>query len=186
MSYQINLEQLNPDQYKITITLAKKIITFQQFTKLLRNRDFAHQFSQTLLLPFDYFFETNMIDDLTSPVIIILTQVTMKASQNSRAFMEYFKSSESVVSFLNLTKDVKLIVPRPTNLIADYLNLRTFLATAPFNQILDFWEKVAQEAEDYLSNNPQIYLKTHGLMVPWLHFRLQTDRKYYVTKEKDY
>jgi hypothetical protein len=110
----------------------------------------------------------------------------MNAKQNFSAFKEFQDQPGNVIFFPNLVKDAYLIVPKPIKNNTNYLNLRTFLSSAPENQIIEFWSKIAHIATEYLKYNSVIYLKTHGFAVPWLHFRIQKNNKYYFTKETDY
>jgi len=135
-------------------------------------------------------FETNAIKNIYTPVIIILSKIIMKGNHNFEAFKEFETHQGNVISFQNLSNDAYLVVPKPIknnikNTI-NYLNLHTFLSSAPETQIIKFWIMVADTAIKYLQINDKIYLKPHGFGVPWIHFRIQKNNKYYFTKESDY
>jgi hypothetical protein len=190
MNYIIQKIRLNSIQYKIQILVDNHLITFEQFTTLLHDPEFIVKFTDSLLLEFDYYFETNAIKNIYTPVIIILSKIIMKGNHNFEAFKEFETHQGNVISFQNLSNDAYLVVPKPIknnikNTI-NYLNLHTFLSSAPETQIIKFWIMVADTAIKYLQINDKIYLKPHGFGVPWIHFRIQKNNKYYFTKESDY
>jgi hypothetical protein len=186
MNYIIQKIRLNSTQYKIQILVDNHLITFEQFTTLLHDPEFIVKFTASLLLEFDYYFETNAIKNIQTPVIIILNKIIMKGNHNFEAFKEFETHQGNVISFQNLSNDAYLVVPKPIKENINYLNLHTFLSSAPETQIIEFWIMVADTAIKYLQINDKIYLKTHGFGVPWIHFRIQKNNKYYFTKESDY
>lgn len=186
MKCEIQQKKINHNQIKILVLVDNSIVQFKDLTKLLQDSNFVEEFTKKLLVGFDFYFETNGITSPKSPVVIILSRIKMNRRSNPKPFREHFRQPGSVVTFPNLANDAYLVVPKPIDHKVNYLNIRTFLETGSKEQIKEFWSRVGIIATEYLKYQPIIYLKTHGFGVFWLHFRVQSNRKYYHTKESDY
>lgn len=99
---------------------------------------------------------------------------------NGSAFAEHWEPRERtrVVSFTNLSKDARLVVPMPGSGGEEYAHLLDFARKAPESQAVALWARVAREMGLRLNNNP-CWLSTAGLGVSWLHVRLDNRPKYY-------
>ena len=61
----------------------------------------------------------------------------------------------------------------------NYATIRKFLQNASNKKQIELWQKVAEEIKKLMTTyEGQIYLNTHGLGVPYLHIRLDTQGKY--------
>ena len=94
-------------------------------------------------------------------------------------FQQYIdKSSDpDVVSFLNLSKDTRLVVPMPKS--GSYATLRDFIDHAPLAQQQAFWKRVAKEAKKEAKKWGKVWISVHGRGVPYLHVRISSQPKYY-------
>lgn len=136
--------------------------------------------------PFDgYFWETPPITkhELARPFEFVLVYSSLFSSliANKRSFAEHFGRTsdfEDVVSFLNLGKDARLVVPCPINDDLDYPHLAAFVRNAPDVQLHEFWKCVGYHMEHHVSEK-YTWLSTAGLGVYWLHIRLDSRPKYY-------
>lgn len=98
------------------------------------------------------------------------------------AFAEHFRNSATsggVVSFYNLGKDARLIVPCPLASPEVYRHLGTFVRQAPADQKHKLWKIVGTEMTRNLGQVP-IWLSTAGAGGSWLHVRIDQKPKYYV------
>ncbi|CAM9169441.1 unnamed protein product [Pylaiella littoralis] len=94
------------------------------------------------------------------------------------------KGTNEVVSFRNLRKDARLVVPCEAEQErgANYAHLATFVRTAPREQVVKFFGAVGEALEmEIASRNDEspVWLSTSGLGVYWLHARLDAVPKYY-------
>ncbi|CBN75995.1 conserved unknown protein [Ectocarpus siliculosus] len=106
---------------------------------------------------------------------------------DGRPFAEHIasrKGTNDVVSFRNLRRDARLVVPcrggqQPG---ANYAHLAAFLRTAPRDQVVQFFGAVGEGLEDEIASRADetpVWLSTSGLGVYWLHARLDSVPKYY-------
>jgi hypothetical protein len=104
--------------------------------------------------------------------------------QDMRPYQEYIKKSKNkyVVAFLNLTKDIILVVPMPI-VKKNYATLKDFIDNAPIIQQQKFWKKVAKIAIKLMKEKDKVWISVHGLGVAYTHVRLSTSPTYYFDKE---
>eukprot|EP00055_Hartaetosiga_balthica_P007242 m.24564 g.24564 ORF g.24564 m.24564 type:complete len:282 (-) comp5670_c0_seq1:902-1747(-) len=113
----------------------------------------------------------------------------VKASD--RQFKKYLAmegEKADVVSFLNLGKDARLVVPKCAHGMSpsEYVHLKKFSDYAPIHQQVDFWSVVGASVMRTVSSLPKstpVWVSTSGLGVFWLHMRLDSNPKYYTFKE---
>jgi len=103
-------------------------------------------------------------------------------SPDPEAFSSYFKKDKPVVSFPNLGRDARLIVPCPFSSHSVYTHIGNFVQEAPASQIREFWRTVGVEMLEHISDKPK-WLSTSGLGVFWLHVRIDEYPKYYQTED---
>ena len=48
----------------------------------------------------------------------------------------------------------------------------------------EFWKKVVSSIKKMLKTNDKVWVSTHGKGVPYLHIRIDTNPKYYLTKKQ--
>ena len=97
---------------------------------------------------------------------------------DDQSFKEHFIEGETVVTFLNLGKDARLVVPTARGEKGAYAHLAQFLRSAPRNQVNDFWQKIGMEYMKSIGEK-NTWLSTAGLGVHWLHVRIDSQPKYY-------
>ena len=59
------------------------------------------------------------------------------------------------------------------------MNISSFLRRANENQIKSMFFIIHNIVREELKENKDIYLNTHGTGVPWMHFRIDNEPKYY-------
>jgi len=83
-----------------------------------------------------------------------------------------------------------LVIPLPrdqknleTNKDVNLLNIRKFHNTADLEQLIQLWKLTAEQVLGIYNGNQEdkkvpskVHLSTHGLSVPWLHMRVETDK----------
>ena len=100
---------------------------------------------------------------------------------DSRPFQNYFTTDdadEGIVTFDNLRKDARLIVPSPRTQPEAYGHLAAFIRLAPAAQVNRLWQVTGRTLANRLQQAP-IWLSTAGGGVAWLHIRLDSSPKYY-------
>lgn len=160
MSFRTVLERLSASQYFIHF-----------FIDILKN------------CPFEGFFwevkpsNLERVDESFEFVLVQSNELT-KIQADSTVFDEHFRGHESVVTFWNLRKDAKLVVPEPLGPKVHYGHLAVFVRNAPLVQVALFFQKVAESYYQSLGAEP-LWLSTSGLGVSWLHVRMDVHPKYY-------
>lgn len=110
-------------------------------------------------------------------------------------FQEHFSacSNKDVISFQNLGKDARLVVPCPISsenpsLIEDYnknnAHLAKFIRYGNKDTIFTLWKTMASAVIDEMNDpsrspDKRLWISTSGLGVYWLHIRLDSVPKYY-------
>ncbi|MGI9296189.1 MAG: DUF6940 family protein [Pseudomonadales bacterium] len=132
-----------------------------------------------------YFWETPPVELATfdQPFEFVLVDSPHMAAMapDPTAFERYFEGStreEGIVSFLNLGKDARLLVPCPLAPISAYASMATFARRAPEPQQHALWEAVGATMGQAVQEQT-VWLSTCGLGVAWLHVRLDNRPKYY-------
>ena len=133
--------------------------------------------------PFDeVFFETpaHTTSTLGDAAEFVLVDAPLRRSADPSAFAEHFRDAEEqlVTTFANLRADAILVVPNPLTDGAQRNYLRSFLRTAPEEQIQSFWAQAALAVQQRVNEVP-VWVSTSGGGVPWLHLRLDDRPKYY-------
>lgn len=107
-------------------------------------------------------------------------------TQNYDNFIYYINNSKNiyVCSFYNISGDTKLIIPMPRK-NKQYITIKDFIDNSSFTQQQEFWKFVYNEVKEYLKNNENVYISTHGLGVYYFHLRLCNKPKYYIGKLKN-
>lgn len=137
------------------------------------------------------FFESVPVTKSTmdKPYEYVMTDSPSLASVSAdgHPFAEHIAAGEGtndVVSFRNLRKDARLVVPckgedKPS---VNYAHLAAFVRTAPREQVRQFFGAVGKGLEEEVasrSDESPVWLSTSGLGVYWLHARLDSIPKYY-------
>jgi len=130
-----------------------------------------------------YFFETPPLrrKDLDSPFefVLIDCKTLSTVTAEKRFFAEHFqRSNGNSISFMNLSGDARLIVPRPVCSETNYAHIASFMRTASDAEKQSLWQQTASRYTESLDEQPR-WLSTSGLGVYWLHIRIDKKPKYY-------
>lgn len=111
------------------------------------------------------------------------TNNTSNTNTNFSAFKNYCKSSSQYAdSFLSFSK-CPLVIPCKRNVknTDDFGHLKRFMASGSvsFEHKRKLWQRVGKKALELVNNGKTVCISTHGLAVPWLHFRLCSTPIYY-------
>ena len=162
-----------------------KPLSYRQILRYWQqDKVFLHFYQQILAnTPFEaYFWELpavtlETVDCLFEFVLVNSPQLQGVAS-DADSFQQYFSPGQSIVSFENLGKDARLVVPTPEQSLTSYAHLADFSRRVSTEQQNGFWQRVGLEFEQGLSDKP-LWVSTSGLGVYWLHVRLDRQPKYY-------
>ena len=187
--WSAHTEQLSEgDVLRIRILQQSSPVTLDEVLRgWIENRQFRSFFIELLArVPFvDYRWETPA--STTSSAVqnfefVVVNSPGLADTAEPSAFAEHFARSTTsggVVSFYNLGKDARLIVPCPIASPEVYRHLGTFVRQAPEEQKHKLWKIVGTEMTRNLGKVP-IWLSTAGAGVSWLHVRIDQRPKYYV------
>lgn len=169
---------------KYEIQKDKAAITFHEFLQLLLS-DFSFRLYFNNLLsecPFDAFrWET---PKLTSSLVsrpfefVVHPAPSFPKRRTDRRTFSSFWSDAEAIGTPNLSGDAYLVIPTPQTDEDIYGHLASFCRNAPESQVDAFWQLVAENVQDRLSENAT-WLSTAGGGVAWLHVRLDNTPKYY-------
>ena len=171
--------KLDKDTIKIIFN-----VTYKNFIDLMTTKKNIIKFINILQnIPFEYYvlqtpcLKNNL--DKNFEFVIKNKLELKKIKLNTTVYKKYFKQNENVASFLNLTGDTTLIVPKmlPGVNKNSYLNISTFSKYAPMDQQILVWKKVFKELKKCKHS---CFLNTHGLGYGWLHIRIDEKPKYYL------
>jgi len=183
--WTIETNQINENSFHSIIFENEKQISFRRWTELiLDSAEFIEFFNSNLTaVNFDgYFWEVKPVNkdsfDQGFEYVIIKSNILAKIQGSKNAFQEHFTIGEQVVSFPNLGGDAQLVVPADLGDHLIYGHLAEFLDSAPKQQIIAFWQRVALEYKSKIGPEWK-WLSTAGLGVPWLHVRIDSTPKYY-------
>lgn len=104
----------------------------------------------------------------------------MSLSADADVFREHVRNKKTPVSFLSKgNPPTLLVVPPDTG--KNFSHLGTFYKNSTLGEKRSLWKKVAIELEKKLKRGEMVYVSTHGTGVYWLHVRLSSTPRYYVT-----
>lgn len=101
------------------------------------------------------------------------------------SYIDYYFSGEDAITFLNLDKSCRLVVPPPIkkgSSFLDFTTIKDYIDNCPIQIQKQFWKNVYFILFLYSREYPgkRIYVSTHGLGVPYFHLRLEPIQpKYY-------
>ena len=133
--------------------------------------------------PFEAFYWEHpplTVDDLDKPYefALINSHSLNRVLPEPRAFAQYFRNNDPVVSFPNLSGDARLIVPAPIIAHDNYTHIGKFVRNAPESQIDAFWLKAGETYKAAIGSQKR-WFSTAGNGVYWLHLRIDSRPKYY-------
>ena len=161
----------------------------KSFSKLLADVPFkAYMWKCVSLDSLNKHFEFNVSDSKK------LARVSTKAGPyREYYFKPYGKNSlnseplktDSVISFMNPTKDTHLIVPYGARDSKKYRDLASFMRNGTEKQLDNLWKTFGKQVLYLFKQNKPLWLNTHGLGIYWLHLRIDTKPKNYVYDKND-
>lgn len=111
--------------------------------------------------------------------VLVNSPALSRAAPDPSAFQAYFNSqADSVVSFMNLGGDARLLAPVPLGADENYTHLAGFVRYAPAQQQVAIFQRLGRLIKQHLGT-PPLWVSTSGLGVHWLHIRLDKQPKYY-------
>jgi hypothetical protein len=173
---------INKNKFKIIFN-----VNYDTFINQMKKKQFVLNFINILKqIPYLYYvIQTPCLQNNRNKFfefVIINTPGLSEIKIDNNVYKKYFKNTEMVTSFPNLTGDATLIVPNILKNIDKkvYLNIQTFTNGAPINQQIILWKKVFSEINNC---KHKCFLNTHGFGYGWLHIRIDKYPKYYIHKE---
>lgn len=132
-----------------------------------------------------FFYETSPITKNMKEKyqgVFIKSDALDKMKEDYSSFSQNIKKSENsdVTSFYNLSKSAYLVIPIPRK-SKQFTTLKDFMDNASERQQRNLWKEVAQSIIMMLKKYDKVWVSTHGLGVPYLHIRIDTNPKYYQT-----
>lgn len=102
----------------------------------------------------------------------------MSLRGDSSIFKAHLKNKTSAVMFYSPSRTLLVAPPDKKK---NYSHLATFYKNASQREINNLWKTVAVGIEKELKNHDVLYVSTHGTGVNWLHVRISSTPRYYVT-----
>ena len=167
-----------------------QLLSYSQFLKCVQDNASFREFYTGLLceVPFDAFrWETRPLSSKTAGdpfEFVLVDSPELERPANRSDFQQHFNGCESeqqVVTFMNLGRNARLVVPCPTGNDAVYSHLASFLRGGPPKQILRLWQETGAAMTLAVQDDP-LWLSTAGGGVAWLHVRIDKRPKYYAHK----
>jgi hypothetical protein len=90
-------------------------------------------------------------------------------------------SNRNATAFYNLSRDAILVIPMPRK-NKNFSTIKEFIDNAALTQQRYFWQLVAHAIKISLETHDQVYVSTHGLGVPYFHLRIDSEPKYFKTR----
>ena len=183
--WEHSFEEIEANITKHKLKINSQYLTNNDFIEnLINSRSFCEFLSRILQeSKFKaYFFEVKPFSEESTNTefefVLVNSPTLLRIKSDKSNFEKFFNPGKNVVSFFNLGKDAKLIVPTNVSNDDNYCHLAKFIRNAPVNQIIEFWKNVGEECKNGLGQNPT-WLSTAGLGVSWLHLRIDSRPKYY-------
>ena len=130
-----------------------------------------------------FLYETSVLDLNKDKNIykdkFIISENLDKMKQDFSSFESKFQNNKYAVVFKNLSGDSILVVPVPRK-NKNFKSLKEFLDNASEIQKKEYFKILAKTIINLKSE--KVWISTHGLGVPYLHFRIDKYPKYYHTK----
>lgn len=115
---------------------------------------------------------------LDRPVEFVLIEAPLRSAPDPSPFAKHLASADLAATFSNLRGDAILVAPTALQDDAVRSYLKSFLLTAPSEQVHEFWRACAAAIGARISERP-VWVSTSGGGVAWLHLRLDDRPKYY-------
>ena len=106
----------------------------------------------------------------------------MDMTSDTSSFSQHISTNRPVA--FNSNSGSRLVIP-PDN-SRNFAHIGAFYKNARVIDVIDFWKKVASEVRRELARTGgPLYVSTHGRGVPWLHVRIESSPRYYVSELKN-
>lgn len=162
-----------------TITYNNEIICNEQFLYFLSDTHFIEIFTDFLKeinYSYSLIFCEFRRDTLYLPFVFKIKETTFEQETSYLRYKQYISKD------CGNTHTIIIISPSGTNLIVPcpYKNLPfghidEFIQNAPLNRIYHLFVTLQEYIyTNYLNQNKNVFVYTHGLDVPWLHIRLES------------
>ena len=185
MNYSFQPSRLNDHTLKFKILADQSQLSYREVIELLiHSNAFKSKLTQVLCqLEFEGFFwevkpVTQQQINNAFEFVVVQGNLLSRLKADSSHFQAYFTKDARVVSFYNLGRDAKLVVPCALGQSTNYAHLANFLRTGEERQIQEFWTEVGKNYKEMIGEE-KLWLSTAGLGVHWLHIRLDKRPKYY-------
>ena len=103
--------------------------------------------------------------------------------QDFTPFVKHIDESKDpeATAFPNISGDTMLVVPMPKE-GKNFATLWDFMQNASSRQQQAFWKRVAKETRRQMKLHGKVWVSTHGQGVAYLHVRICTHPKYYLSQ----
>ena len=190
MNYKVRIVEQSKQVKRFYLLKDENYLTFNEVFELWQADDNFITFYINTLINFDYkafhwehpCLEEDLLDKKYECTITKSKRLET-ASINEEPFKEHIYTNESVIDFMNLGKNARLIIPSKKTDKEVYNHLGKFIRTAPKEQIMEVFKRTGKLVTKEIKENGKIWFNTAGLGVIWLHIRLDTKPKYYKTKK---
>lgn len=185
MYFKINHKHKNTIQCNVYVN--HKNISFNNAMNYLQhNKKFRNKFINVLKnTQFDAYF----LEIAPSNKPFEFTLVNAPILKNIQPDRNPFKNklnkckNKNIISFMNLSKTSKLIVPCPISNEKAYTHIANFIKYAPKKQIHLFLKQIPIQVKLFKKKYKIVWVNTHGLGVHWIHLRIDSKPKYYKTQK---
>ena len=112
--------------------------------------------------------------------VVVESTSLVAATVDRKPFAAHLdRTADDIVTFLNLGKDARLVVPADRGQGPCYAHLAKFVRGADRNHVRALWRVAATELVAHHLGEEPVWWNTNGDGVYWLHVRLDTWPKYY-------
>ena len=193
-SFRLESEKISASVSKYTLNYNDNQVSFLEMISLLKSGNISViDLIKKSIVEFpnnEVFFECppttyNIAASTPFEYVLIKAPDLRNKEPDSASFQSYFKSKvgSDVIYFPNLSKDAILVVPLPDNSLdySKYTHLSAFIRLGKSKQVNAVLKELGMAFEKTLKKDPtkKFWLSTSGLGVYWLHFRIDSNPKYY-------
>lgn len=154
--------------------------------QILKEWENGYEMQYNIFIKNKFFYECSPYenDESEYKYALIENSNLNNINQDCTPFNEYIRTNYShyTISFYNLSKTAKLIIPTPIP-GKNFTTLKDFIDNAPKHIQHEFWKHVAREVRQMKKQYNKVWVSTHGLEIGYLHMIIDSDHKYYCTDE---
>ncbi len=173
------IEKIN-NYYQVSIEHNNRNITFKEFFEniLLNNDSIIPLMIRNVVMYISKHYYNNNMKNFEDEMLfnIVETKDLSSTVCDYSTFNDYFNNNDAIVKFMNISNDTLLICPNKSNNI--FNTVLNFFELCNDYALYEMYNVIAEEIISIKSKNKgNLYLSTHGLGIPWLHFRLSNKKK---------